>query len=118
MGRPIKMAAGLAILASSYLQGAQVMKCTQTIPGVVLSTASTGSRNLSYMGQAADYFVLVNAHPISADIPPAAQIRSYLLGSGSHQSLAGESVHEPFSEVLASHWKERGVSSSGGELRG
>jgi site-specific DNA recombinase len=29
----------------------------------------------------------------------------YLLRSGSHQSLAGKPVHEPFSEVLADHRK-------------
>jgi hypothetical protein len=28
---------------------------------------------------------------------------SYLLRSGSHQSLARQPVHEPFSEVLADH---------------
>ena len=42
---------------------------------------------------------------------------SYLLRSGSHQSLAGKPVHEPFSEVLADHRTGRTVSGSGSELR-
>jgi site-specific DNA recombinase len=41
----------------------------------------------------------------------------YLLRSGSHQSLAGKPVHEPFSEVLADHREGRTLSGSDSELR-
>src|ERR1017187_3630068 len=43
---------------------------------------------------------------------------SYLLRSGSKQSLAGKPVHEPFSEVLADHGKGRILSGSGSDLCG
>jgi site-specific DNA recombinase len=44
-----------------------------------------------------------------SSVPPSGVTGSrpspgYLLRSGSHQSLAREPVHEPFSQVLADHW--------------
>jgi site-specific DNA recombinase len=45
--------------------------------------------------------------PHAPETPPTAQPDPcYLLRSGRHQSLAGEFVHEPLSEVLADHWTE------------
>jgi len=42
----------------------------------------------------------------SAGVTGSRSNLGYLLRSGSHQSLAGEFVHEPLSEVLADHWTE------------
>src|SRR5215472_6337027 len=60
----------------------------------------------------------VNPYLISVGIPAADQIRSYLLRSGSHFTAAGQSVHEPVSEVLADHREGRGFPGRSGHLRG
>jgi site-specific DNA recombinase len=78
----------LRLVVKEVLVGAETITLRHSIPVLQSGPASNGS----------------SAPPSS--VTGSRPSPDYLLRSGSHQSLAGQPVHEPFSEVLADHRTE------------